>query len=133
MRSEQEIDSIPRSAAAEEDPSDSSTIRYEYVKAVDYRTFKADGVFGGITPRGTIFLSLYTERNSIPSVTVHEVKDGRLGEELRDRRIDRDGYIREVQTGFIIGLDNAKALIDWLTLKTSELEALREKSSEQTK
>ena len=102
-------------------------VRFEYLKTPDYRTISPDGVFGGISPRGSIFASLFVERPSIPTVTVYELAKGHLGAELRALRVDREGIVREVQMGLMLDLEAATRIRDWLSARIEQLTELKQK------
>jgi hypothetical protein len=101
-------------------------IKFHYLKSQLFRIIRADGAYGGITPRLGVFLSFYSERPPIPTVMVHDVgDDGILGEERRSERQTRDGIIREAEVGVILDLDTAKSLATWLGEKILEAEKLQ--------
>ena len=102
-------------------------VRFEYVKIPDYRTYRAEGVFGGITPKGSIFVSLFIDRPSIPTVVVYALNDGVMGDEKLDQRVDREGLIREVQAGFTMDLRTAISFRVWLDDKIKTLEEFKER------
>lgn len=105
-----------------------NTLRFHYIKGTDFRTFHADGVFGGPAPSGKqLNLSFYAERLPIPTETVHRlVQDPggqvRLGEEMSDLRQSREGLIRELQCNIVMPLSAAKLLRDWLQTNIKLLE-----------
>ena len=41
-------------------------IRFHYIKNNDYRTFYANGIFGGLTPQKEIHMNFFNERAVIP-------------------------------------------------------------------
>jgi len=101
----------------------SARIGFRYYKSNNFRVIHADGIFGGLTPRLSIFLSFYSERFPIPEVTVHTVgPDGKLAEELLSERQTKPEIIREVEAGVVMDLEVARSLIGWLTEKVGEVE-----------
>ena len=98
-------------------------IRFEYIKSQLFRVIHVDGAFGGMTPRGQLFISLFSERYPIPTAMIHAVTpSGRLGEELRSEREERKGIVREVEVGLQFELEVAKSFVTWLQTKIEEAE-----------
>lgn len=101
------------------------TIKFHFLKTSNFRNIHMDGVFGGITPRGYIQMSPFTERAPIPQVTVHSLdSSGELADEVRKERQTRDGIIREVDVNLIMDIRTAKLLLGWLNLRIQELERI---------
>src|SRR5271157_4913600 len=90
------------------------TVKFHYVKSNYFRVVHGDGAFGGLTPRGEVFLSVYSERAPLPDVTVQAVEKGQLGPEIIDQRKGSDGILREIEVGIVMDLAVAKSLIEWL-------------------
>ena len=111
------------SKPSEGDPSDErEKIHFHYIKANHFRVVHADGVHGGVTPRGYIQMNFYSERSAIPKVSVYAIADGKLAEEIREERIQRDGPVREVEVGVVMDLPLAKSFLRWLKEKIDALE-----------
>ena len=103
-------------------------INFHYIKANQFRVIHADGVHGGLHPRGNIQMSFFSERVPIPKKVSHEIADdGRLGKEIVAERESRDGIVREVEVGVVMGVEEARALVKWLQLKIRAHEKLRDK------
>lgn len=101
-------------------------VRFHYIKSNYFRIVHVDGAYGGITPGGDISINFYSERNPIPQITAHIIKpDGRLGEEIPEEKITRNGIIREVEVGAVLDLSTAKALITWLQDKIEVIENIQ--------
>ena len=93
----------------------SDEIEFHYIKSNSFRTVHCDGVWGGTTPRGYITMSFYSERAPIPNRLIHSVAaDGRVGKEISEKRISREGIIREVEVEVIMDLAMAKSTAEWL-------------------
>ena len=106
---------------AEESPPES--IEFHYIKSNSFRVVHADGVWGGLTPRGYISMSFFSERNPIPRRITYDVTpEDMLGQETG--RDSRSGFIREVEVEVMVDLDMAKSLIRWLEDKIGILEGL---------
>ena len=111
-------------------------VRFEYIKSSLFRVIHSDGAFGGMTPRGDLLITFYSERFPIPTATMHEIgPSGELGQELRSERETRKGILREVEVAIQFDLDVVKNFASWLQEKIPEAEkqksALQAKSAEQ--
>ncbi len=95
-------------------------IKFDYLKSPDYRTIYINGVFGGISPRGQIYISVWKERWPIPKqVTYHLKEDGTVTNEIESERIAREAIIREVEVGLLMDIGTAIAMRNWLDEKIS--------------
>ncbi|HUD15479.1 MAG TPA: hypothetical protein VMQ56_17640 [Terracidiphilus sp.] len=104
-----------------------STVKFHLIKGNFFRVIHADGVIGGLTPYGGIFLSLYSERGAIPQMIEQDVNpDGTLGEEKR--REGKEGLVREVEVGVMLNGPTAKGIADWLLKQVAILEAIQPES-----
>ena len=91
-----------------------------------------DGAIGGITTRGFMHFSVYSERPPVPRETTHNVlPDGGLGEEIVDKRRSRKGIIRTLEVDVIVNDTTARELRAWLDKKIEELDRIREKLESQ--
>lgn len=108
---------------------------FHYIKANQFRVIHADGVHGGITPRGYIQMALFSDRHPIPQIVVHEIdQDGKVSpKELASERVSKPGIVREVETEVIMDLDAAKVISKWLANKISMVEKLRKQAIAEAK
>jgi len=114
-----------------EAPATPSQVKFEFIKANGYRVVYADGVHGGITPRGQIQLNFYTERFPIPQQTVHELDaQGRIGPERTELRNTKEGIIREFEEGVIMNMETARSVAEWLRSKVEEFDRHLNQASE---
>jgi hypothetical protein len=89
---------------------------FYYLKTGNYRTYHVDGVFGGVTPKGGIFMELFSEKGPTPDTVTHELNDNAsLGQEIS--RQSKDGIIRQVEAGLVLDLTTAEAIRNWLDEK----------------
>jgi hypothetical protein len=107
-------------------------IRFHYIKGTYFRVVHVDGVFGGVSPTGDIFASMFSQRPPIPQATVQKVKDGLLGEEIMEERVSKDGFVREMEIGLTMRPEVAETLVKWLQEKLEIYRQMKEKT-EQTK
>ncbi|MFH1260012.1 MAG: hypothetical protein ABII74_09465 [Elusimicrobiota bacterium] len=106
------------------------TIDFNYIKTPSYRTYYANGIFGGLTSRGELYLELFTERNVTPKIIKYEVTDeGKLGKEIK--REGLQGMVREIECGLLINIDTAKSLVEWLNKNIKLCENINNPSNEE--
>lgn len=102
-------------------------IAFNFLKSPQYRTIHADGVWGGVSPRGWICMSLFSERSPLPNTIEYSLtEEGKLGEEVV--REGKAGIVREIDVTALMDLKLAKALRTWLDDKIAEAERLRMES-----
>lgn len=112
----------------EEPTAQGPYITFHYIKSPDHRTHHVDGAIGGPTPRGLLYVHLYSERRPMPKSMDQSVTDGELGEILR---VDsKQGVIRDVSCGLIMDLAAAASLHTWLGEKIEELDRMIRASRE---
>jgi hypothetical protein len=86
-----------------------SELSFHYIKGSSFHAVHADGVTGGVTPRGAFHLAFFTERAAIPQETVHELgPEGELGPEKR--RVGKIGIVRELQVDAYMSVDTAESI-----------------------
>jgi hypothetical protein len=104
-------------------------VRFHYIKSNYFRVVHMDGIFGGLSPTGDIFMSIFSQRPPIPVVTVQPVKEnGELGDELISERTVKDGLVREIEVGIAVRPEIAESLIKWLQEKVEQYNSLKSKS-----
>jgi hypothetical protein len=109
-------------------PSERDKIRFHYIKSNDFRVVHSDGIFGGLTPSGDIFFSLFSQRPPIPQITVQAIKEtGELGDEILAERVSKDGIIRQLEVGISMRPDVAEAMVKWLQDRLAEVKHNTEK------
>lgn len=99
------------------------TITFYNKLSPNYRSVHADGAYGGITPKGFISISFFSERQAIPRSSVYTFDhEEKTVTKLNDSEDSKDGIIREYDFGAYMNLDTAKQLIELLSHKVNELE-----------
>lgn len=102
-----------------------SDIAFHYLKTYNYRTYHVDGIFGGPTPNGNIYMELFVERMPTPREVHHKVnQDGTLGEEIQ--RAGKEGLVREIEAGLVFDLATAEQIQKWLSNKIDILKQRQE-------
>ena len=104
-------------------------VSIHYLKSEQFRECHVDGAVGGQTPKGSVWIGLYSERLPIPLEAVHDLKpvdgapnDLALGEMNEDATKTKTGIIRTLEVGLHLDLATARALYEWL----GEVDAIRE-------
>lgn len=98
-------------------------IGFDFIKGNFFRVISVDGAFGGLSPQGRfIHMGLYSERQPYPTKVIHEVAKNRvLGDELKDKRQSRRGFVRELEADVVMDLPAAIGLQSWLTGRIKEM------------
>jgi len=93
-----------------------SKVKINYKKTDSYRSYLVDGIFGGLTPSGKLYVELFTERQVTPqSIEYLVAEDGKLGQEIK--REGKEGLVRQIEAGLVMDVDMAEVLIGWLREK----------------
>lgn len=105
-------------------------IDVHYLKTSNYRTYHVDGMFGGVTPSGKIYVELFTHRAVTPQIIRYSITaEGMLGEEIE--REGKEGIVREIETGIVMDIDVAKVFRTWLDEKIKNFEEMTIKGEEE--
>ena len=105
-------------------------LRFELVKAPEYRTFAANGAWGGLVAHGFIIMDLYLEQEKNPEFIEHDVDDGIAGAEHRRPEDTTKRIVRERQAGVVLTPEAAEALANWLLGKVEASKKLQAGESE---
>jgi hypothetical protein len=89
------------------------TIEIHYITTPNYRIYNVSGTFGGITPRGKIYLEIFTERNPLPQQETYEITNGKLGNQPLDKQT-KTGIVRDVEACLIMDIEDAVSIHNWL-------------------
>jgi len=108
-------------------------IKFYYVKSNHFKSFFANGAYGGLGPNGLINIAFYIERPAIPKAIVHDLEpDGKLGKEITSEREGKSGVIREVDCNIMMDLNTAKTIRGWLDRHITMLEKVIEETKTKT-
>jgi hypothetical protein len=108
-------------------PAVPETISFSYIKSRAFRVIHVDGAIGGPGPRGSLYVSVFSERLPIPQEQTYRLTDGsQLGDEIVDERKTRKGIVREVEAALVIDLQTAKNLLQWLAKNIAIVERLKD-------
>jgi hypothetical protein len=112
-----------------EDSQKSHDLLINYLKSHYFRVIHADGIWGGVSPRGNIHMSFYNERAALPDISRVTLSD--QGQQVAPERYKSSSKIvREIEADVIIDLTTAKALSEWLLDKIQTLEGLIKEENE---
>ena len=103
---------------------DDARVDINYIKSAAFREVACDGVVGGPTPNGKIWISFYTERFPLPRISRHTVtknEDGSYVVEMPGIEEGRKGIVRNIEFGVYMSQDEARTLANWLTESLDEL------------
>jgi hypothetical protein len=107
-------------------PEETPTIQFNYIKSNFFRVAHVDGVLGNITPAGLIFISFYNERAAIPQSMVHAITEaGQVGDECKEKRVTKEGIVREIELGAVMSIETATSFMKWLEEKIFIAKKLR--------
>jgi len=96
---------------------------FEYDPA--YRLIGANGVWGGITPRGDVRLDFFVEAQGIPKEVVNLITpEGSLGPELSRSPAQR--IVRRIQVGVLLSLEQAESTADFIKSRVADFRAKRD-------
>lgn len=97
------------------------SINIKYLKAHDFKTILATGVYGGLTSQGLIDANFFTDRPALPDYQVVEVDE--KGVMTGPPKDHKDSHlVREVQFGALMDVNTAKVIVAWLDSKIEEHE-----------
>jgi hypothetical protein len=116
--------------SGEVNPDRPSHVTFNYIESAFFRVIHVDGAIGGITTRGLIHCSIFSERVAIPRLARHSLNsDGSLGDmEVLEAR---EGIAREMEADLILDERSARALRDWLTRELNRLADLQGSAPEE--
>jgi len=104
-----------------EEPTSAGTIDINYLKSNEFREIACDGVMGGPTPRGSLWLAFFTERFPLPRIMRHHLQPAASpGEVFIDKDVPgqpvegRHGLVRNIEFGVYMNIETATQLHEWL-------------------
>jgi hypothetical protein len=105
------------------DNKNSQTVKFIYNKTANYRTYSVDGVYGGISPKGNLFIELFTEKlPTAETITYQLLDNGNIGKEIEKKQ--DVGIVREIEGGLYLDLKTATVIADWLNNKVNEFKEI---------
>lgn len=121
-------------ATDETAPADAEhTVDIHFIKPTAFREVLCDGVIGGPTPDGKLWLAFYSERLPIPRIIRQPLKASEEGgvepdynqsaEVIESRR----GIVRSVEFGAYLSVETAEGLLNFLGKHLKEIKSLEGK------
>ena len=110
--------------------SDENRINFRYVQSNEYRVAAVTGAWGGPTPNGEVFASLFCELpQPLETEAYRLTPDGEIeADPLTRTRRDEDGawVERRVEIGLLIAPRQARRIAEWLISQADKVEKLQE-------
>ena len=106
-------------------------IEYEYDS--DYHIIAANGMFGGLTPRGDLRIDFFVEHAAPPepgALQYRQTSDGKL-EEVPGPKSSPPKLIRRVQVGILVPPQQIESFSRWFKDKAEKIQLVRDASSEE--
>lgn len=96
---------------------ESKNIEFHYEKSGAYKTVHADGVYGGLTPSGNLYIAFFNERSPTSKKEIIDFAT----KEVKERE-GKQGVFREIDVGIVMNYGVMIALRDWLNRKIAQYE-----------
>lgn len=98
-------------------------VKINYIKTPSYRSYHADGAYGGVTPKGNIYCEFFIDRNVTPQVVEHALSsDGIIG--AVKKTYGKEGIVRQIECGISMDIATAISFRDWLDDKIKRRQAV---------
>jgi hypothetical protein len=108
----------------EEHSDDPTSVGVHYIRSRHYRTINADGAQFGITPRGAIQFTLFTDQAPLPEYVLHAVTpEGKLGKSIEE--VKKEGIVREVAVNVIMDINTAASFMSVFQEVFEKLQKMR--------
>ncbi len=101
-----------------------------YQRSRHYRTVHIDGAQIGLTPRGAIQFTLYSDQKPMPEFVLHQITpEGNLGKQIEE--VVKEGFIREVEVNVVMDLAVTQNFITALQEMLEKVNETRELAAKQ--
>ena len=105
---------------------------FSFRESPSFRSIDLAGAFGSLTPKGKIYLALYSERNHTPEQSTLLVSEN--GQVISTEEMKHTpGVLRDVEIGMTMDLDTAVSLRDWLSVQIQDLQKALEDRKQKIK
>lgn len=109
------------------DLDDANQLGIYYQRSRHYRTVHADGAQFGITPRGTVQFTLFSDQKPMPEYVLHRITpEGNLGTSIEE--VVKDGAIREVEINVIMDIAVATNFANILQGVLNQVKSMQEQA-----
>jgi hypothetical protein len=102
-------------------------VKFDFIKSNYFRTIHADGVWGGLNGHLDIAMAFYSERPAIPQQITIPITNGKLGNEIEDKRVGRDAVIRDVEISVTMNVEVARNFRQWLDNTIKAIDEINQK------
>lgn len=97
-------------------------VRFKYNIPSDYQIIYANGVYGGITPRGELHCNFFFEHSGIPEVEDAELmKDGKV--KMKEKELEEVIINRDLKVGIVLSPEQALSIANWMLDKIKSFES----------
>lgn len=104
----------PNPAESQSRTEDAPTLTFHMQKGNLFRVVYCDGVWVSSSTTGGVEFLFYTERPPIPQQVTYSISGGGLGEEIKQKRVIKDGMVREIEVGVILPELVLETMYYWL-------------------
>jgi hypothetical protein len=101
-------------------------VKFDFIKSNYFRTIHADGVWGGLNGHLDIAMAFYSERPAIPQQITVPISNGKIGDELEEKRVGRDSVIRDVEISVTMNIEVARNFRQWLDDKIKAIDEINQ-------
>ena len=105
-----------KAASPEKPPS----IKVTFSRSDGYRIFPATGIWGGVTPTGSVLANFMVQRPNEPESVILDWKDGAYEEVERVDKGSEIQHVRDLQCGILLGPNDAFLIGKWFIEKSLE-------------
>ncbi|MFV1976189.1 MAG: hypothetical protein ACC651_10605 [Candidatus Scalindua sp.] len=95
-------------------------IIFHYKKTPSFRSYHADGIYGGLTPRGKVYCEFFIDHNPTPQTATHELSESGYISGKPTEKIVKEGVIRQIECGIIFDIETAITFKEWLNDKINQ-------------
>jgi len=108
-----------------------SELEFFFETAPDHRVIASNGAWGGMTPRGDIYIDFFIEKQAVPDSIKNSVsEEGNLGKIIEMKPPKR--FVRELQVGVLLTKLEAQNLVKFLNERIQQLEEIEKEIKTRT-
>ena len=108
-----------------------SEIRIEWEYDKNYRLVPANGMWGGITPRGDLRIEFFVECSPVPGPgeTLLIKEEGGFYQEDRERP-ERPALVRKIQVGVMVAPEHVSSFMEWFRAQAHRVQSSSKTNTE---
>src|ERR1700687_2033431 len=117
----------------ESDSNSANKIGFYYQRSRHYRTIHADGAQFGVTPRGAVQFTLFSDQKPMPEFELHRVTpEGNIGEVIE--QVTKQGaVIREVEVNIVMDVPTITEFLNALQKVLAQIKSIQEQAERSAK